>query len=413
MASPPILEIYVVWHPDDQAGAAIGDALISHFHGPAYAGLAGGAVEVYLRHAGWESPEGPPRPLPFMDALPASLQPAQITAVVPILGRNLARAVRSCPDWLEYVKAIFDADSPGANEHEGRVVAVYPVRAPGADLSGTLLAEISVRPQALTPRDIESPDLARDLAQAISQRIAREFAAEGLEERVTVFISHTKRGPGSGDDVLRLVELVREVLRTTRLEDFFDAQDIQLADDWEATLDAHAARHAMLMVRTDKYASREWTQREVLSAKIHDIPIVSMYAVRNEEDRGSFLMDHVPVIAWHPTNERASIARALNRLVDEALKRALWTAQRVYLERDGFDWLPVHAPEPVTLVEWLRARRMSDKDPNLLIMHPDPPLGPKERETVLQLCELAGITSNVDILTPRTFSTRGGSSERD
>jgi hypothetical protein len=168
----------------------------------------------------------------------------------------------------------------------------------------------------------------------------------------------------------------------------------------------------MLMIRTDKYASREWTQREVLSAKLHDIPVVSMYAVRDEEDRGSFLMDHVPVIASHPTNERASVERALSRLVDEALKRALWTVQRVYLKSDGFDWLPVHAPEPITLVAWLRTRNSAKEDSHLLIMHPDPPLGPKERETVLQLCELAGITANVDILTPRTFATRGGASER-
>jgi hypothetical protein len=149
MPPPPILEIYVVWHPDDQAGAAIGDALITHFHGPAYAGLAGGAVEVYLRHAGWEGQDGPPRPLPFMKALPAALEPAQITAVVPVLGRNLARAVRNNRAWRQYVEAIFDADVSVTAKSKDRVVAVYPVRLPGADLAGTQLAEVSARPQAL------------------------------------------------------------------------------------------------------------------------------------------------------------------------------------------------------------------------------------------------------------------------
>ena len=46
MPTPPILEIYVVWHPDDVNGEAVADQLTKHFHGPAYSGLAGGAVEV-------------------------------------------------------------------------------------------------------------------------------------------------------------------------------------------------------------------------------------------------------------------------------------------------------------------------------------------------------------------------------
>lgn len=79
--------------------------------------------------------------------------------------------------------------------------------------------------------------------------------------------------------------------------------------------------------------------------KRHDLPIVSLYAVRAEEERGSFLMDHVPTVVCPPDDERAAIERALNRLVDEALpKRALWTMQASYLEADGFDWRPVHAP---------------------------------------------------------------------
>ncbi|HMJ35409.1 MAG TPA: hypothetical protein VK501_15985 [Baekduia sp.] len=410
MPTPPILEIYVVWHPDDLLGTTVSESLIEHFHGPAYAGLAGGAVEVYLRSAGWGDRAGPPRPLPFMTPLPADLPAGQITVVIPILGRALARAVRKSKEWREYFEAIFDADAASALP-DRQIVAVYPLSIPEADLSGSQLAGLAARPQAL-PRAAaaSSTVLAREVAQAITQRIAREFVDAHLEERITVFISHTKHAGASSDEPAHLVGLVREVLRATHLDGFFDAQDIQVADDWEHILDTHAARHALLMLRTDMYASREWTQREVLAAKVHDIPIVSMYAVRNEEHRGSFLMDHVPVVACLPEDERGAIERGLNRLVDEALKRALWITQRVYLERD-FDWLPVHAPEPVTLAAWLRSNRRATQDPNLLIMHPDPPLGPKERAVILEFCELAGLTGQLDILTPRTFATRGGTSQ--
>jgi hypothetical protein len=411
MPAPPILEIYVVWHPDDRLGRIVGDWLIEHFHGPAYAGLAGGAVEVYLRCAAWSAPSGPPRPLPFMASLPAGLPAGQITTVVPVLGRALARAVRDDDAWRQYVEAIFAADA-GSGLPDGNVVAVYPLLDPGADLSGSRLADVGTRTQALPASAAESPEtLAREVAQAVAQRIGRESGGSDLDERITVFISHTKHSGSTQDSPGDLVSTVRDVLHTTHLDSFFDAHDIQVADDWELTLDAEASHHALLMLRTDKYASREWTQREVLAAKTHDIPIVSMYAVREEEQRGSFLMDHVPVVACSPQGTRDAVERALNRLVDEALKRALWLTQRIYLERHGFDWLPVHAPEPVTLAAWLRSHHEANRDPRLVIMHPDPPLGPKERAVIVELCELAGLTGEIDILTPRTFATRGGHRE--
>jgi hypothetical protein len=59
--APPILEYYVLWHPDDDAlGSSVAQQLMDHFHGPAYAGLAGGAVEVYTRSTGWTEPNGTP-----------------------------------------------------------------------------------------------------------------------------------------------------------------------------------------------------------------------------------------------------------------------------------------------------------------------------------------------------------------
>jgi len=342
-----------------------------------------------------------------MEPLPADLPAGQITVVIPVLGRGMARAFRDQSDWRNYLEAVFNAENDSFPQ--GRAgVAVLPLPVPGADLSGSRLATISSRLQALPTSAANSPSiLAREVAQAIAQRIARSSRDADLDPRVTVFISHTEHPAGPGDDPHRILATVHEVLQSTHLDSFFAARDIQVADDWEKTLDAEAARHAMLMVRTDNYASRDWTQREVLAAKRHDIPIVSLYAVSHEEQRGSFLMDHVPVVACPPGDERQAIERALNRLVDEALKRALWLVQRSYLKRAGFDWLPVHAPEPVTLAAWLRSNDV-DKEADLVIMHPDPPLGPKERQLIVDLCEIAGLSGTLEILTPRTHATRGG-----
>jgi hypothetical protein len=61
---PPVLETYVVWHPDDHAGAQAAQELVEHVHGTLFTGLIGGAIEVYVRHQGWRRTGDAPRPIP-------------------------------------------------------------------------------------------------------------------------------------------------------------------------------------------------------------------------------------------------------------------------------------------------------------------------------------------------------------
>jgi hypothetical protein len=346
-----------------------------------------------------------------MEELPAGLAPAQLTVVVPILSRELARAVRDSDDWRAYMEEVFGADPVSRGTSPKPWVAVYPVRS-RSDLSGTQLNDMASKPQSISPRTLGDPRLlAREVAQAIIQRLHRESGGAG-DDRVKVFVSHTKRHvPDEGDGGRQLVEGVREVLQDTRLDAFFDAHDIQTGEDWIDRLSSEAGRNALLMIRTNLYASREWTQREVLVAKQHDVPLVALHAVRDQEDRGSFLMDHMPVVVCPPGDPKPAIDAALSRLVDEALKKALWRAQRVYLEKEGFDWLPAHAPEPTTLTHWLSGRLPASSEPKVVIIHPDPPLGPPEQEVVEQICRLVGVTGDVDVLTPRTFAARGGGAD--
>jgi hypothetical protein len=67
---PPVLEIYLVWHPDDRAGARAAHQLVEHFHGTLFTGLIGGAIEVYVRYQGWRGATDAPRPIPFPGSPP-------------------------------------------------------------------------------------------------------------------------------------------------------------------------------------------------------------------------------------------------------------------------------------------------------------------------------------------------------
>ena len=91
---PPILEIYVLWHPDDRAGSEAANQIFEHFSRTIFSGLIGGAIEVFVRSEGWNGHGDSPRPIPFpADPPPNEIPAAQISVVVPIIGNELAIAV--------------------------------------------------------------------------------------------------------------------------------------------------------------------------------------------------------------------------------------------------------------------------------------------------------------------------------
>lgn len=410
MLLPPVLEIFVVWHPDDDAGATVAEWLLDHFHGTAFSGLIGGTVEVYTRSTPWDSNDGPPRPLPFASDQPAGLELPTVTVVVPVLSARLARAVEdddALRAWMVDLMA-------GASERDD--VHVFGLRAPGANVDGTPLGELVTVPQRLPDACAADRDeLGREVAQATVQRIS---GTEGVP--LQVFVSHTKRhSPDEEPDhVTRLVDRVRAFLAGTRLVDFFDETSLQVGEAWKERLVAEAARGCLLMVRTDLYAGRTMCQREVRTAKEAGVPVVELRAVTGLQERGSFLLDHVPSVQANlvadmtdddlATATDGAIRRSVNMLVDEALKRALWQRQQERLVDDGFDWLPGHAPEPLTALRYLADNPTALDGGTCVVLHPDPPLLPDEKETMDALFRLARPKGTVDIVTPRTFAQRGG-----
>lgn len=400
---PPILEIYVVWHPEDHQGSQIAKWLLGHFRGTPYTGLIGGAVEVYERSARWSPDSDVPRPVPCQSPLPYGLPQAQVTAIVPILGVHLARAVaETSSDWRNYLESIREAERTDT----ARQISILPVQLEGA--RGPTLDRLMEDFQHLSSSSVGSAAvLCRELAQAITQ-----FMGDPSGERLKIFISHTKRhSQGQEPDYANdLVNHIRTTMAGTHLNEYFDTSDLQLGSNWKQELLTEASSNALLAVRTDLYARREWCQREFLAAKRSEMPIVTLSAIDQAEERGSFIMDHVPVVCYRRADEEAiqsSIENALNMLVDGALTATLWRRQQSMLQGSGFDWMPLHAPEPITLIPWLLDNRQRTKEQRpVLVMHPDPPLGPEEVRVIDELFEVASSANKVDIVTPRTYASR-------
>ncbi|CAM2755357.1 hypothetical protein ACSL103130_01270 [Actinomyces slackii] len=447
--TPSILDIFVVWNPKDRVGERVFSTIYEHYHSEAYSGLAGGAIDVYARS---EPAYGADKPLPIpvkpLEGSPSTGQDAaEFTVILPVIGVHLMEQASSGP-WAHYIVDLLKLRNEPDDKERRRIVV--PILQDGVSTIGApnviseLLRRQGLHYDSLTwservaAESVESMGaLTRDLSQMIVQALLTDSNAD---ERITVFLSHARQDipePGSiHSQQQNVVTDATELIDKTRLRRFLDIRDIQGNDDWHQAIAEKASTHALLMLRTDHYSSRSFTQWEVLDAKRADVPIVSLTALEHGESRGSFLMDHIPTIAYpaSPTppipqgadhnNDIANLRRravmtALNALVDECLKRALWTKQTVFrkavaeslsADNTGFDARPVHSPEPTTLAKLLREHREDHKDDReFWLIHPDPPLLAPEHETILDLCELAKYERNsVHILTPRTFLASGG-----
>ncbi len=404
---PPVLEIYVVWHPGDADGRDAADQIVCHFHGTGFSGLIGGAVEVFVRSQGWTADDDAPRPLPFMADFPNGVAQSEFLAVVPVLGKELAFELEKSPDgrWQRYLEAIV-----GARQERPDRVAVLPLTTEPGTLSGTRLGGLLGGIQGIgIPSEFVAEEVAelrcRDLAQALTQ-----FLSPG-GDRLRIFVSHTKRAGVAGNARLHaLIERTRYLISNTRLGEFFDANALQGGTDWAEELLNEARRGALLALRTDLYATRRWCQNEMITAKRASVPVVILDALDKGEERGSFLMDHVPRIPGGPEPADGAIMRALNQLVDECLKRELWARQKELAAARpelAVAWWAPHAPEPVTLAAWLRKNPPPDDGTPIRVLHPDPPLGPDELDALVDIAALAGAKGRLEVMTPRGLAARG------
>jgi hypothetical protein len=407
---PPVLDVYVIYHPQDARGSDIAAALVQHFHGAAFSGLLGGGIEVYCRNSGWRSQADAPRPIPAVaQDIFEKTQAPRFIALVPLVGMGMARAVQQGGAWLDFLQSCIEI--PAAQRQR---VGIFPCLLTEQAIQGRLgdLLRTPLRIASPQVKDggLDVGDTSRDLAQGIAQLLAPQE-----RQRLKVFISHTKRGSDSEQQsVADLVQMVRNVIAQTRLDQFFDASELQPGKDWDETLRREAAGSALLAIRTDLYSSRTWCQREMLIAKQAGMPMVVIDALSAGEQRGSFLMDHVARIPGRADAgvwRTADVVRALNMLVDASLARELWLHQsqlaRAHAAVEVAWWAP-HAPEPVTLLNWLESARRGTRTlpANLLILHPDPPLGEDEKSVLQQIAAMAGVTGVLDLMTPRQLESR-------
>jgi hypothetical protein len=312
--------------------------------------------------------------------------------------------VQFAEPWRRYLREVVSAA-----DQDPAHVGIYPIGV-HLDTRGRL-GQLFDRFQRVDSMPEGSTDDAGQRATKLAQVLAQKLGPD--KQRIKVFISHSRqKAHGDDEGPTSLTDEVRDVIAGTHLNTFFDAVNLQPGDQWRDALRSEAATSAMLVLRTDMYASRPWCQEEMRIAKCAGVPIVVVDDLHQGEERGSFLADHLPRVPAHLDRDdrTVGIRRALSILVDECLKRALWQRQQQAAAGDSdlaVAWWSPHAPEPLTLLHWLRHHPGTGDGP-LLVLHPDPPLGEPERKVLDDLAAVAGISGGITALTPRGLATRGG-----
>ena len=460
--SPTVLDIYVVWHPKDKCGRDVFDRLVNHYHSEHFSGLAGSAIEVFSRShpriTGCDAPAPIPTRCGTVDTTAhdeqthnqdsASDTASPFTVIIPVIGRHMIKASEDKHSaWPRYLKSLHTLRETASSAATPSVLIFPIIGKQGLDISIPPISALTSRQGAILHENAHAPgELVRDIGQAIIQNLLWKqagMASSSVSPRLRVFISHARADIPetdlTGSSPTGVVSKVKQLAEKTHLETFFDIHDIQAGEEWDSSIRKRARTSALLMVRTDHYSCREWTQWEVYEAKRAGVPIVCLSALSAGESRGSFLLDHVPTIAcpqipkgWAPPEGTQAedpvdeaIVAALNRLVDEALKFALWrcqeipahvnlakanTTQSTSKNHPGFDCAPPTAPEPTVLLKFIQEHRQTyGNDKHLWLIHPDPPLLPAEQDFLVDLCVQAGYEKGqVYLMTPRSFFAAGG-----
>ncbi len=363
----PFLVVYVVWHPGFAKGSLIAENVREHFRRRIFENVSGGTgVSVVYRFA----------PMPGLALpLPIDLDEAETTAIVVLIDSNLAgdRA------WIGYVRNLLERA-----EESDLGTRVFPVSIEAGAIDALELTEQALRwegwtgsyeqrrQQLIGKLTYEFCRMLRHYLEHLRRPAEAEEALGRYLRKVQVFLSHSKHD-GSGS---RIACAVRDRIHERHaLSSFFDVHDIPAGLRFHKVLLQQVRSSAVIAIHTDSYSSREWCRREVMEAKLWNVPLVVANCISNLDDCSFPYMGNVPVIRLEDRKEER-IDLLIGRLLDEVLKDFLWRCQ-VELHRPeagtGVTFIP-RPPELISLA--CLPAEAEERDP--VIVYPDPPLSNEE-----------------------------------
>ena len=189
------------------------------------------------------------------------------------------------------------------------------------------------------------------------------YMKDMTQDKLKLFISHAKK------DGLVVAENLRNSLRSkTKLDSFFDKNDIIEGVDFEKQIKENVKSSLLMVLDSDAYGTRQWCQKEILCAKKYGIPIVVVDMHSDVITRTFPYMGNVPSVRLKDDN----LDSAINLLLRTGLR---YEYQKNYLTKivkegnnDDFDILS-YQPELLDM-------HMLEKNN---VLYPEPPVSEEER----------------------------------
>jgi len=209
----------------------------------------------------------------------------------------------------------------------------------------------------------------------------------GKNSSITVFLSHAK----AGDTGHLHAEAIRRFIDNTNMNRFFDATEISPGFPFDEEIERYIPGSTLLAIESDAYSSRYWCQREILSAKHHNRPIVVVDCLDEYEDRIFPAASNVPCVhvpSDVPLSER-NILRILVAAILETIRHNHAIKSLELYQSQG--WVGVDCeltPRPPEIRQVLSIKEHGKNK----ICYPEPPIYSDEADWHRQLA--------VDTFTP-------------
>ena len=214
------------------------------------------------------------------------------------------------------------------------------------------------------------------------------FIADKGNNKVRIFISHSKKDKDNIGEVR--AKQLRDYLRSeTKLDSFFDVNDIMDGDRFDKQIEEGVDDALLLILFSSTYSSREWCRREALRAKEKSVPSVAVFLINKDIDRIYPYIGNMPSACY--TDDWRPIVNLLLRTALDQYNEKLLLGE-IASGDDETQVLP-YPPEAYSF-------SILDST-NQCVLYPEPPLGEEE------LTVLNKIQPNTKFVTPMQFSTQG------
>lgn len=386
------LNIYVVWHPNFEAGRKIAEELYSTFcrdyQNPLSRGI---GIPVYFRYAKLEDNK----------PLEIDLSNAEKNAILLLIDEEyiLDEDFRS---YTEELSKKIDDDN-----------RIFPISlcnkaySIGCGLStlqftdGTKFFDKDLNLQ--DKKDLEKSikkiktELLHDCSRLILNFHPKQMDKEHhrIGSPVKLFLSHAKK-----DGETTTIKFKQFIENHLKLDVFFDTVDIANGYDFAEQFEQEIKHSALVVFHTDEYSNREWCRREILIAKKHKSPIVVVHNILIGEKRAFPYLGNMPttvigkkeIIGFYKI-VNLTLYQVLNNLYQNRLLEGYSK-----MGTNGHNEIKV-ITSPPELFNFLDIKKYKEDlgGKKLIILYPDPPLGIEELNILNELDEDVEFTTPINL----------------